>query len=117
MMVTPSGLIGVGQPVGTNSSNAASGTEAAGAGSETTSGTRDFQIGEIDPGDPFGNIDVSAVTGVEESEIADFAQTLTEQNLAEMKQRCDVISGDPSTYGKTVTTLCSSFMKWWSNNR
>lgn len=118
MMVTPSGLIGVGRPVATQSSDAGGkSTERVGAASASTSGSREFQIGEIDPGDPFGDINTSKVTGVEESEIADFAATLTEQNLAEMKERCDVISGDPSTYGKDVTTLCSSFMKWWSSNR
>ena len=118
MLVTPSRLIGVGRPLGTESSNTAAGpTEAAGADAGSRSGARDLQNGEIEPGDPFGEIDTSKVTGVEESEIADFVKTLSEENLSEMKERCDVISGDPSTYGTTATTLCSSFMKWWSENR
>ena len=46
-----------------------------------------------------------------------FAASLTEEILVEMKEPCDVISGDPSTCGNDVTALCNSFLKWSRQNR
>lgn len=58
---------------------------------------------------PFGDIQVDVAALQQVEAMANFRQTLNEQQAAELTGRCDVITGNAGGYDKEVVTFCKMF--------
>lgn len=86
--------------------NTNSGTmSTSGTASGSTSGSLTLQ--QINPSQPFGELPIKSDSKADQASMASLS---AEQN-AELKERCQLITGNPSGFDQQAVAYCSDYMK------